>query len=190
MGLKVSYPVERGNTVPYPPLFDDIHRNHGFTDLRGRPDLVEGIAEVADSPNLRALLIELAHPSSNLMTLGCDLGAGLARDAQLDRRWRVGGYVQVALLPLAPVLHTTWIDIAKRCERSLKSSIGSARWEVAFGLCESHLLFDDKIETFTFWIWLHAMASTYEKGQASRERLIAALHVGLREATGFALKGD
>jgi hypothetical protein len=31
---------EEGMTVPYPPLFDDVRKNHGFVDLRGRPDLV------------------------------------------------------------------------------------------------------------------------------------------------------
>jgi hypothetical protein len=185
MALKVSYLVERGNTVPYPPLFDEIRRNHGFTDLRARPELVEDIAEVAESPALKALLADLAQPGSALMTLGCDLGAGRLRDGQLDRRWRVGGYVQVALLPLRPVEPPTLHGVAKRCERHLEDSVGSARWDVNFGLCESDLVFDEKIETYTLWIWVHAMASTFEKGQVSRECLLTALHTGLSEAAGL-----
>ena len=30
---------EKGMTVPYPPLFDDVRKNHGFIDIRGWPEL-------------------------------------------------------------------------------------------------------------------------------------------------------
>jgi len=40
---------EQGITVPYAPLFNDINRNHGFVDVRGRPDLVAGIPEASQS---------------------------------------------------------------------------------------------------------------------------------------------
>jgi hypothetical protein len=35
---------EKGMTVPYPPLFDDMRKNHGFIDTRGRPELASRIA--------------------------------------------------------------------------------------------------------------------------------------------------
>ena len=70
MALTISYVIERGNTVPYPPLFDDMRRNHGFVDLRDRPELVDTIPEAIESPALRNLLIEMANQNSGLMTVG------------------------------------------------------------------------------------------------------------------------
>jgi hypothetical protein len=35
--LAIDFEIEKeGMTVPYPPLSNDIRRNHGFVDLRGR----------------------------------------------------------------------------------------------------------------------------------------------------------
>ena len=73
--LAVDFEIEKeGMTVPYPPLFNDIRRNHGFVDLRGRPDLAIEIPEGSQSPALKAILVELSEPASPLFTLGCDLG--------------------------------------------------------------------------------------------------------------------
>jgi hypothetical protein len=49
-------------------------RNHGFVDLRGRPDLAIEIPEGSQSPALKGILVELSEPDSPLFTLGCDLG--------------------------------------------------------------------------------------------------------------------
>jgi hypothetical protein len=48
---------EEGMTVPYPRLFDEIRSNHGFVDVRGRPELAAEIAETSHSPAMKALLI-------------------------------------------------------------------------------------------------------------------------------------
>jgi hypothetical protein len=187
MPLKVSYPVERGNTVPYPPLFDHIRSNHGFVDLRGRPDLAEAIPELADSPALKALVLDLTQSASQFMTMGCDLGEGFLKGRQLDRRWTAGGYVQVARLPLVPVEHSVLLEMAQGCERCLKDAVGGSRWEVAFGLCRTQLAFEPEadVEVFTLWIWVHAFSSTAEKARASREGAIMALHAGLRQSAGL-----
>jgi hypothetical protein len=65
---------QEGITVPYPPLFDIIRRNHGFMDLRGRPDLAATIPEGSESASLKSLLVEMSKPGAPLFTLGCDLG--------------------------------------------------------------------------------------------------------------------
>ena len=46
---------QEGMTVPYPPLYDDIRRNHGFVDIRGRPDLASKIPEASQSPAFASL---------------------------------------------------------------------------------------------------------------------------------------
>lgn len=75
MGLIADFHFDsEAITVPYPPLFDSIRRNHGFVDLRGRPDLAAEISEGAQSIALKTLLIELAAGLSPIFSIGCDLG--------------------------------------------------------------------------------------------------------------------
>ena len=67
--LAIDFEIEKeGMTVPYPQLFNDIGRNHGFVDLRGRPDLAIEIPEGSQSPALKAILVELSEPDSPLFT--------------------------------------------------------------------------------------------------------------------------
>jgi hypothetical protein len=76
MTFKFAFRVDReGMTVPYAPITDDIRRNRGFVDLRGRSDLAGEIAEGHNSVALRNLLVRIAQPSSRVFTIGCDLGA-------------------------------------------------------------------------------------------------------------------
>jgi hypothetical protein len=68
--LAIDFEIEKeGMTVPYPPLSNDIRCNHGFVDLRGRPDLAIEIPEGSQSPALKAILVELSEPDSHLSTL-------------------------------------------------------------------------------------------------------------------------
>jgi hypothetical protein len=85
---------KEGMTVPYPRLFDDIRQNHGFVDVRGRPDLASKIVEGAQSPAMKSLLIKLAEPGSHFFTVGCDLGTKFQAD---DREYphTAGGYIQI-----------------------------------------------------------------------------------------------
>src|ERR1700677_4485709 len=86
---------EVGMTVPYPPLLDDIRRNHGFFDLRGRPDLAAEIAEGLQSTAMQGLLVTLAQPCSHLFTLGCDLGEHEQSESNENGRYAAGGYLQL-----------------------------------------------------------------------------------------------
>jgi hypothetical protein len=83
---------QEGMTVPYPPLFDNIRKNHGFVDIRGRPDFASEIAEGAGSSAMQALLIALAQPGSKLFTIGCDIGA---KRVDGDIPYTAGGYIQI-----------------------------------------------------------------------------------------------
>jgi hypothetical protein len=180
MALKVSHPLkEKGNTVPYPPLFDDIRRNHGFLDLRARPDLVSQIPEALESPALRQLLVKLADPSSQIMTLGCDLGEHTERSQPLNRRRCAGGYVQIAPLPLGPTDKDRLLSIARAAEAQLSQDVGNAFWEVEFALTLTAFSFNERLETHTMWIWFLAKAYSAEKARRAREALLLSLAAGL-----------
>ena len=179
MGLTSRYVIQRGNTVPYPPLFDGIRRNHGFVDLRGRQDRVDAIPEAACSPALRALLMAAADPASPVATLGCDLGVQRRKGERLGRRALAGGYVQVALLPLGPPDLPGLRALASSIENRLANDVGEDLWVVEFGHCATHLTFAGLIETATLRIWFDAAASGPEKALRSRERLLASLAAGL-----------
>jgi len=84
---------EKGMTVPYPPLFDDVRKNHGFVDIRGRPEFVSRIAESLNSLAMRKLLVELAQPNARIFWVGCDLGASLLTEKKLPHT--AGGYIQL-----------------------------------------------------------------------------------------------
>jgi hypothetical protein len=45
--------------------------NHGFTDLRDRPELVSSIPEAQASPGLQGILVALNRGGSRFMSLGC-----------------------------------------------------------------------------------------------------------------------
>ena len=78
-----------GPAVPYPGFeHEDGDRNHGFTDLRDRPDLVASIPEAQKSMGLAALLRAINEPCSPLMSLGCEC-------AYFDQEGYVGGYIDV-----------------------------------------------------------------------------------------------
>jgi hypothetical protein len=184
MSLKFSYTIKRGNTVPYPPLFDDVRRNFGFLDLRGNPDRVDDVPETVESPALRNLLLDMADPESTLMSIGCDLGNRRHKDAQLGRRYRAGGYIQIAFLPLGPPDLPQLEAVVRAAEAELKAGISQDNWRIDFARCATHFNFDQFIEAETLWIWFDAEASTAENAHASRERLIASLLQGLRRRCG------
>ena len=88
--------AERGITIPYPPIpREGGSSNHGFIDVRGRPDLAAAIPETSDSEALRRMLVELAQPSSLFATVGCAAGAYEEPESEADIRYLCGGYVQL-----------------------------------------------------------------------------------------------
>lgn len=177
MGARVRYGIERGNTAPYPPLFDDIRRNHGFTDTRGRPDRVAEIPEAQESVALASLLGALAAPNAVLISLGCDVGQHEVPKSRVETRRVAGGYVQViAARRQAPEIELAFLrQVGKRLELGLNSSAGADRWEVNLCLAPVVLQLDDEMECQSIWVWFFAKASTFDRALASRERLLQAL---------------
>jgi hypothetical protein len=183
MPLRVSYPFdERGNTVPYPPLFDDIRKNQGFIDLRGRPASVDEIMEARDSPALRRLLELVADQMSSVISLGCDLGQHSERNSDIKKRRVAGGYVQLAAADLGQWDRDALFRFSKACEAVLREDVDEDRWRVRFELQPVRFTFDDPIDTFSIWVWFFAADSTHARALDSRERLLTSLRRAVRLA--------
>jgi hypothetical protein len=94
-GLCIVFSPQAQTLVPYGPADrPDGNRNHGWTDLRGRPDLVETVPEISKSAGLRRVLTALAQPGSDLFSFGCECAA-FHQPGQLDPPWHVGGFIDV-----------------------------------------------------------------------------------------------
>jgi len=177
MGAQVRYVTADGNTVPYPPLFDEVRRNHGFVDTRGKPERIAEIPEAKESSALAALLSRLALPGSKFVSLGCDLGQHDEPKARLSMRRVAGGYVQVIAGREADYTLEFLQKAAKALETGLKARVGTDRWQVNLQLSPVLLQIDEEVEIQSIWIWFYAKASTSEGAVASRERLIQTIEI-------------
>lgn len=181
MAVQIAYSSDgRGNTVPYPPLEDEIRHNFGFVDLRGEPDAVAAVPEAQLSSALAGLLIALAQPHSALISLGCDLGEHTDPASQLQTRRRAGGYVQVADARMKDAESNFLKRAAAHIEAALRAAVGDDRWSVRFDLARVAYAFDDQVEAHSLWIWFDAKASTIERACLSRERLLTAMRAAIK----------
>jgi hypothetical protein len=176
MPLEINRTSAKGSTVPYGPIFDDIRRNSGFTDLRGRPDLAEKIIEGASSPKLRELLVRLAREQS-YFSLGCDLGAHTEEERPPALRKVSGGYIQIASMKYAEASTAQYDEFCDALGDELKPYAGRRRW--AINLEGTYVQFnlpnELSVKAPSIWIWFFAAAKTHEKSNQSREELLAAI---------------
>jgi hypothetical protein len=165
---------EEGMTVPYPSLFDGIRKNHGFVDLRGRPELALRIAEGLEGSALRKLLVELAQPHSKIFSVGCDLGTKFLTDEALP--YTAGGYVQVMEVAYADRSPEDYARFAQAVAETLKTASQGHEWRVHFVLTPVAFKVDGSSDmTGSLWIWFHAFADSEEQALSSRETLITEL---------------
>lgn len=79
--------------VPYAPADrEGGARNHGFQDLKGRPERVGTVPEAIQEPALAELLRVLSAPACGLFSVGCVSGP-----VQDERGFRHTGYIEFAL---------------------------------------------------------------------------------------------
>ena len=176
MALRVrSKQGGEGTTVPYPPLYDDIRRNHGFVDLRGKPELVREVLETEESDALLRLLVALSQPKSQVCSLGCDLGTHVEAAARWGSRQVAGGYVQIADSRFENFEFSVVKDVSVLIEKSLRSNVENYRWEVAFDLRSVIFNFDGPVEAPSVWLWFFAKSSSQAGAIESRERLMACI---------------
>ncbi len=180
MGARITYCTAPGNTVPYPPIFDNIRQNHGFVDTDGHPEIIDQVPEASQSDSLRSLLLDLASPASVFISLGCDLGEGKKPERRLSTRWVAGGYVQIIARDRNQQGVPALQPLAKTIEKHLKQESGDDNWEAELALVPVLLANENDVILQSIWACFHARASTLERARGSRERLLIALRDALR----------
>jgi hypothetical protein len=115
-------------TLPYERSLEDGRTNHGFRDLRGRPELAREIAEAVASPALQALLVALALPSSRCFSIGCDVRPW--PPAEPDGLHQVAGYVQLIFSDLdgEATDHRRHLRLGGELKAGLQRAIGDQTW--------------------------------------------------------------
>jgi hypothetical protein len=183
MPLEINLSYGDGTTVPYSPIFDDIRRNYGFTDLRGRPDLAEKVYETSSSAALRELLTRIARERS-YFSLGCDLGRHTEKEELETKRKVSGGYIQIASMNYAKASTDQYDAFCEVFSEELKRYVREQRWKL--GLRGAYVQFNMPNEppalAPSMWIWFFAAARSHRKSDKSREEFLAAigeaLHAG------------
>jgi len=171
---------QNGITVPYPPISDEIRCNHGFVDLRGRPDLAAEIPEGLKSRALKELLVRLSETDSNLFTLGCDLGSHEEPESKKECRYVAGGYLQLMDASYQDRLPGDYYELGRTIARVLKDDHGSHNWILNFVLTPVHFNLDEFCSlTGSLWIWFYASSHSPKRALKSREMLIKKIHAAV-----------
>jgi hypothetical protein len=183
MSLEVERRGGDGTTVPYGPIFDDIRKNRGFVDARGRPDVAAKIAEGSESTELSKLLIRIAEENV-YFSLGCDLGKHAEPEAKARLRQVAGGYVQVVGIDYERLSTDQYDEFGNRIERALLAKSQGRAWRLWLQGCFVDFKFPGlpAVRAPSMWIWFFARAKNEEKAIEGREELIATLSEILHSA--------
>jgi hypothetical protein len=176
MPLEIHKTFKEGTTVPYGPINDDIRRNYGFTDLRGRPDLAEEIFEGSSSPALRELLVRIAKERS-YFSLGCDLGRHSENEQPEMRRRVSGGYIQVASMNYAEASTDQYDAFCEAFGKELELYVGKQRWRIELQgrYVQFNIPGELSVKAPSMWIWFFAASRTHGKSDQFREELLATI---------------
>jgi hypothetical protein len=176
MALEVVHQGGDATTVPYGPLFDDIRKNRGFVDARGRPDIAASIAEGNESAAQRRLLIRISEENV-YFSLGCDLGMHPEPEAKATLRQVAGGYIQVVGMDYELLSTDDYDEFGKRFEQGLRAKSQGRNWRIWLQGCYVNFKFPDRppVMAPSMWIWFFELARTKKKAVASRESLIDAI---------------
>ena len=179
MSFQFSFRVEpEAITVPYAPITDDIRRNRGFVDVRGRPNKAGEIAEGNESPALRHLLVRVANVESAIFTLGCDSGTHQElTHVPLRRREVAGGYIQFAGAQYGQAEPESYAAFANAIVANVKPRSGKDHWEINFvgQMVNFQIEGAPKGIYPSLMIWFFAAARSPFAALQSRERLIGAI---------------
>jgi hypothetical protein len=122
-------------SLPYIQDFENGRTNHGFRDLRGRPDLASTIAEAGRSAALKELLVALAQPLARFFTIGC-LFVRLPRTSPEDVDDQAAGYVELAYSDLegAAADLDRQLAFSDAFQSRLQTCIGPDTWKVVVAI--------------------------------------------------------
>ncbi|MGK9233285.1 hypothetical protein KXS07_16645 [Inquilinus limosus] len=173
--------AEKAITIPYPPIpREGESSNHGFIDVRGRPDLAAAIPEASESEALRRILVELAQPSSLFATVGCALGAYEEPESEADIRYRCGGYVQLFFIDHSERWEFDYENIITDTRDFKSSKAGNYKWFIRYVIEDILLKVDNMEDTIpSLQIWFHCADQSPEAALSSREVLIDTIREAL-----------
>lgn len=175
--------ASRGNTVPYPPSEGRVghgrkRHNRGFVDLRGKPDDAAAVAEAADSPELRAWLVDLAKPGSALFSVGCDIGKYRKRRATDNCLHASGGYIQLLAADYAFWGPDEYKALAEPWAARVEALAGNDRWDLSFLLQTVRFNLDQVFnELVSLSVEFNTWASNAIAAKEARERLVRAVRL-------------
>ncbi len=87
-GVAIAYDDQAHTLAPYGrSVRPNGDVNHGFIDLRDRPELVHSIPEANASPGLQKILVALNRKGSRFMSLGANV-AFSSKTTQQIGQWR------------------------------------------------------------------------------------------------------
>ena len=180
--MPLDFDIERPDedetvlVLPYVRNFEEGRTNHGFCDTRGRPELVEEIAEAGTSPALKELLRSLAQPTSKYFSIGCDLRTW--PPSEPGNAYQAAGYVQLLSSDLAreAIHRRRQMLFGRALEAHLDSHVGDDDWVVRFAVAMVGAAeLGGPEQVWSPVIEFSALGETAVEANASAERLMLAL---------------
>jgi len=98
-GVTIAFDPVAHTMAPYWSQERTNSTNHGFADLRDRPELADSIPEVQANPALRNLIVALNRKGSRFMSIGCDRGPPFKKESD-DFPVSIASYTTVAFRDL------------------------------------------------------------------------------------------
>lgn len=180
--MPLDFDIERPSedetvlVLPYVQNFEEGRTNHGFRDTRGRPELIDEIAEAGISPALKELLRSLAQPASRYFSIGCDLRTW--PPAESGDAYQAAGYVQLLSSDLAheAIHRRRQMLFGRALEAHLDSYVGDDEWVVRFAVAiVGAAELGGPEQVWSPVIEFSALAESEAEANASAERLMRAL---------------
>ena len=188
--MPLDFDIERPSedetvlVLPYVRNFEEGRTNHGFRDTRGRPELIDKIAEAGTSPALKELLRALAQPTSRYFSIGCDLRTW--PPAVVGELYQAAGYVQLLSADLAheAIHRRRQMLFGLALEAHLDRLAGDEDWVVRFAVAMVGAAeLGGPEQVWSPVIEFSALAETEAEANESAERLMRALRDFVAPAT-------
>jgi hypothetical protein len=180
--MPLDFDIERPDedetvlVLPYVRNFEEGRTNHGFRDTRGRPELIDEIAEAGTSPALKELLRSLAQPASRYFSIGCDLRTW--PPSEPVNAYQAAGYVQLLSSDLdrEAIHRRRQMLFGRGLEAHLDSHVGGDDWVVRFAVAMVGAAeLGGPEQVWSPVIEFSALGETAVEANASAERLMLAL---------------
>jgi hypothetical protein len=180
--MPLDFDIERPSedetvlVLPYVRNFEEGRTNYGFHDTRGRPELIDAIAEAGTSPALKVLLRALAQPTCTYFSIGCDLRTW--PPSEQSDLFQAAGYVQLLSTDLAreAIHRRRQMLLGRALEAHLDRRVGDDDWVVRFAVALVNAAeLGGPEQAWSPVIEFSALGETAAEAEESAERLMLAL---------------